>query len=111
MSLLPFSSMNLESEILKEHSKRQVLKIAKWIGKNPTRFKLLMGLFLNGEPIIMQRAAWTVGYCGEKYPELIKPWLPSMLKKRNGKKVHRAVKRNVVANFNRSKFPNLNLVR
>lgn len=88
--------MNLESEILKENSKRQVLKIAKWIGNNPARFKLLMELFLYGEPVTTQRTAWTVGYYGEKYPELIKQRLPSMLEKMNGNNVHCAVKRNVV---------------
>lgn len=67
--------MNLKPEILKEHSKRQDLKIAKWIGKDPTRFRRFVDLFLNGETIITQRAVWTVGYCGEKYPELIEPWL------------------------------------
>ncbi|MBI4810653.1 MAG: hypothetical protein HY800_04280, partial [Ignavibacteriales bacterium] len=61
--------MNLETEILKEHSKRQVVKIAGWIGSNRSRFRQLMELFLNGEPIVSQRCAWTVGYCGEKYPE------------------------------------------
>ena len=87
--------MNLESEILKEHSKRQVVKIAKWIGNNRRRFKQLMELFLNGKPVVTQRSAWAVGILGEKYPKLITPWLPAMLKKMQEPKVHCAVKRNV----------------
>jgi hypothetical protein len=87
--------MNLQTEILKEHSKRQVVKIAGWIGSDRKRFKQLIELFLNGEPIVSQRSAWTVGYCGEKYPTLITPWLPVMLKKMQEENVHCAVKRNV----------------
>jgi len=87
--------MDLKNEILKEHSKRQVEKIGRWIGNNPTHFKNLMALFLDGEPIITQRSAWIVGYCIEKYPKLAAPWLPAMLKKMEERDVHCAVKRNV----------------
>jgi hypothetical protein len=97
--------MDLESEILKGHSKRQVVKIAGWIGCNQSRFKQLMELFLNGEPIVTQRSAWIVGYCGEKYPELITPWLPAMLKKMQEKDVHCAVKRNVTRTLQYIEIP------
>lgn len=97
--------MNLESEILKEHSKRQMLKIAKWIGSDRSRFKGLMELFLNGESIVSQRSAWTVGHCGEKYPELITTWLPAMLKKMQEKDVHCAVKRNVTRTLQYVEIP------
>jgi hypothetical protein len=88
--------MNLEAEILKEHSKRQVVKIGKWIGHDRARFKKLMDLFLHGEYRTTQRSAWLVSYCGEQYPELITPWLPAMLKKMEEPGVHVAVKRNVL---------------
>lgn len=101
--------MDLESEILKEHSKRQVMKIAEWIGSNRSRFKQLMELFLNGEPVISQRSAWTVGYCGEKFPELIIPWLPAMLKKMQKAKVHCAVKRNVTRTLQYIEIPRKHL--
>ncbi len=97
--------MNLASEILKEHSKRQVVKIAGWIGSNRSRFKQLIELFLNGEPVVSQRSAWTVGYCGEKYPALITPWLPAMLKKMQETNVHCAVKRNVTRTFQYIEIP------
>ncbi|MBI5020721.1 MAG: hypothetical protein HZB59_04740 [Ignavibacteriales bacterium] len=101
--------MNLQSEILKEHSKRQVVKIARWIGSNPNRFKLLMDLFLNGEPIVTQRSAWIVGILGEKYPELIPPWLPAMLKKMQEPAVHCAVKRNVTRTLRYIEIPRKHL--
>lgn len=88
--------MDLESEILKEHSKKQAIKIARWIGDDKKRFAQLMQLFLEGEYRVVQRSAWIVSLCGEKYPELIKPWLSKMVRKAQEKDVHNAVQRNVV---------------
>ena len=88
--------MNIRSEILKEHSKPQALKIAKWIGKDASRFKELMDLFLFDEYRVVQRSAWIVSSCAENHPELIKPWMKKMLLKTQEKNVHDAVKRNVM---------------
>lgn len=86
--------MDLEAEILKEHSKRQVVNIGMWVGKDQRRFKQLMELFLRGERIITQRSAWIVGYCVENHPDLVKPWLKPLLEKMQEPGVHDAVKRN-----------------
>jgi hypothetical protein len=88
--------MDLESEILKEHSKRQTVRIAQWIGDDPKRFKQLMELFLHGEFVVTQRAAWIVSECFDRSPQLIPPWLPALLKKMQEPGVHDAVKRNTV---------------
>lgn len=88
--------MNLEYEILREHSQRQSEKIATWIGRNPKRFALLMELFLHGEYRVVQRASWVVSRCGESHPELIEPWLSPMINRARDHEVHNAVKRNVV---------------
>jgi hypothetical protein len=88
--------MNLRDEILKEHSKRQALKIAAWIGPDKRRFKQLMELFLEGEYRVTQRSAWIVGCCADRYPFLIAPWLGAMIKRMQDPGVHGAVKRNVV---------------
>jgi hypothetical protein len=88
--------MNLKTEILREHSKRQAVKIANWIGPDKRRFKQLMGLFLKGEYRVTQRSAWIVGCCANRYPFLITPWLGAMIKRMQEPGVHPAVKRNVV---------------
>lgn len=88
--------MNLELEILKEHSKRQAVKISKWIGSDETRFAELMKLFLTGEYRVVQRSAWIVSLCAEKHPRLINPWMSKMVKRAAEPNVHDAVKRNVV---------------
>jgi len=97
--------MNLQSEILKEHSKRQVAKISKWIGDDRKRFRQLMELFLNGEPIVTQRSAWIVGCYGETHPEFIAPYLSAMLKKMQEENVHCAVKRNVTRTLQYIEIP------
>ena len=88
--------MNLEAEILKEHSKRQSLKIARWVGNDPKRFAELMNLFLRGEYRVTQRSAWIISHCAENHQNLITPWLSAMVKKMQEPGVHDAVKRNVV---------------
>lgn len=88
--------MNLESEILKEHSKQQAVKITRWVGDDEKRFHALLDLFLNGEHRVVQRASWIVSLCAERHPALILPWLPQMIGKASEQGVHDAVKRNVV---------------
>jgi hypothetical protein len=87
---------DLEYEILKEHSKRQIAKIGKWIGNDRSRFSQLMELFLHGEYRITQRSAWAINYCIEQHPALIEGWIPAMVKKMQEKGVHNAVPRNVL---------------
>lgn len=88
--------MNLKDEILREHSKRQTSKIARWIGADKRRFRQLMNLFLRGEYRVTQRSAWIVGQCADRHPQLVVPWLKPMLAKMEEPGVHGAVRRNVV---------------
>lgn len=88
--------MELETEILSEHSKRNTVRIAKWIGSDRRRFRQLMDLFLHGDYVVTQRSAWIVGECYDQNPRLIGPWLPAILKRMQEPDVHVAVKRNIV---------------
>jgi hypothetical protein len=87
--------MNCEEEILKEHSRKQTVRIADWIGPDPDRFAVLMNLFLNGDDPLPQRAAWIVGTCGEIHPELAAPWIGKMLEKAADPESHAAIPRNI----------------
>ena len=86
--------MNLEQEILKEHSKRNTVRLATWVGGDKQRFKELMELFLKGEYRVTQRSAWIVQHCAAKHPELISPYLNKMIDRMVEQGVHVAVKRN-----------------
>ena len=88
--------MDLEAEILREHSKRQALRIAAWVGTDRKRFGKLIALFLRGEYRVTQRAAWIVNSCAEEHPALIRPHLGRMIKRMQEPGVHVAVKRNVI---------------
>jgi hypothetical protein len=88
--------MDLETEILKEHSRRHADRIATWVGNDRKRLSQLMKLLLTGEYIVTQRAAWAVGICSDRHPEMIKPYLRRMVSRMQEPGVHDAVKRNVV---------------
>ncbi len=88
--------MELVSEILYEHSRRQVNKIAGWIGNDKRRFSKLMNLLLHGDYRLTQRAAWVVCECVGRHPELIAPWLTQLLARAEEPGVHIAVRRNVL---------------
>lgn len=88
--------MNLESEILRECSKRQCVRIAKWVGTDKRRFRELMDLFLKGDYRTTQRAAWIVNHCADEHIELVIPYINRMMDRMLEANVHVAVKRNVV---------------
>ena len=87
--------MNLRSEILKEHSKRNTVRLAKWVSADKGRFNELMDLFLHDEYRVVQRSSWIVRYVADEHPEWIMPYLKKMLEYCR-KPVHDAVKRNVM---------------
>ena len=88
--------MNLETEILREHSKHQCFRIAKWVGTDKERFRELMDLFLKGEYRVTQRAAWIVKHCADNHAELVSPYFDEIIDRMLEPGVRVAVKRNVI---------------
>jgi hypothetical protein len=88
--------MDIETELLKEHSRRQADRIVSWIGSDAKRFRTLMDLFLRGEYRVTQRSAMAVGICAEQHPAMIRPYIGRMLSRMEEPGVHVAVRRNVV---------------
>lgn len=87
--------MKLREQILYDHTKPNAELIANWIGKDEKKFKELMQLFLFDDHRVVQRSAWVLSMCADKYPELIEPYLAQMLEQCTKQGVHVAVKRNV----------------
>ena len=91
---------NLEKELremlLKEHTTAQRDAIIKWVGTDATRLNCLLKLFLANEYRVTQRAAWPIGYIGEKNPELIKEYLDQLVNNLRQPSLHQAVKRNTL---------------
>ncbi len=88
--------MNLEAELLSEHSRKNAEKIAHWVGADRGRLSRLMRLFLKGEFRTAQRAAWAVAIAAEEHPLLFRRYLKLMLLRMQEPGVHDAVKRTVV---------------
>lgn len=87
---------NLQSAILKEHSKAQCNKIIDWVGDDQKRFDELLNLFLNGEYRVAQRAAWPMGYCVEQHPGFIKKHFGALIQNLHKPGIHNSIKRNTV---------------
>jgi hypothetical protein len=88
--------MDLEGELLKEHSRQNADRIARWVGSDRNRLRLLMDQFLHGEFVTAQRAAWVVGIYAESHPELMRPYVARMLDRIQQEGIHDALKRCVV---------------
>jgi len=88
--------MNLEEQLLAEHSRRNTDLIVRWIGADAQRLAQLMNMFLGNDPLLTQRAAWVIGVFADVHPVLLEPWIDRMLRKIKEPGVHNAARRNVV---------------
>ncbi|PHN03565.1 hypothetical protein [Flavilitoribacter nigricans] len=88
--------MDIRTSLLEEHSKEQAQKIAGWIGDRPERFDELIGLMLEDEYRVAQRAAWVVTHCLDRHPHLIAPHLEKMVLNLRDKRQHDAIRRNTL---------------
>jgi len=88
--------MDLREEVLKEHSKKQVLKIAAWIGNNEDRFRQFLHIFLNDEYRVVQRISWVLSVVAETHPGLVEKNIGRIVKELDAPDIHVAVKRNVI---------------
>jgi hypothetical protein len=88
--------MNIKEALLHEHSKKQCLKIVAYVGNDKELFAELITLMLTAEYRVAQRAAYSVSYCVQEHPDLIKPWFARMIKKMGDKHAHDAIRRNAL---------------
>ncbi|HZX73564.1 MAG TPA: hypothetical protein VFE57_04025 [Cyclobacteriaceae bacterium] len=88
--------MNLEKEILKEHSKTQRDRIVNYVGKDAKRLSELVALFLKGPYRVTQRASWPLSHIAEFHPELFASHLTKIINNLKTPGLHPAVKRNTV---------------
>ncbi len=87
--------MQISKLLLHEHSKKQTMKIVRFVGGDQKKFDALMKLCLGKDVLLAQRASWTLGYCVELHPEMMKMHLKKMLKFIRGAQ-HPAIRRNFV---------------
>ncbi|MEM9920565.1 MAG: hypothetical protein AAF990_20880 [Bacteroidota bacterium] len=83
-----------------------MLLIRDYIGEDPLRFKILFDLLMQDEEDkVMQRAAWAVSHCTDKYPQLMAPHLGSLVKNLKQKGLHDAIKRNSIRILTSQRVP------
>ncbi len=87
---------DLRSELEREHSKQNTVRIARRIGSDETLFSLLMTLVLSGDRMVSQRASWVMSDCIENTPSLALPWIDKMIRRSQEKDIHNAVQRNIL---------------
>lgn len=97
--------MDIERELLREHSKSLTLKIAGWIGTDPGRLQVFLDVFFGGDRLIEQRGAWVIGTMSETHPELYLPHLKRLIAVMKRPGVHDAVKRNITGLLQNVEIP------
>ncbi|MES2678251.1 MAG: hypothetical protein V4635_00135 [Bacteroidota bacterium] len=97
--------MNIEQRLTVEHSRILTMAIVNYIGAEPTRFKELMIVFLNGEYRLTQRAAWPLSYVCIAEPQLLKPYFSKLIGKLKAPGNHPAIKRNILRIFQEIDIP------
>ncbi len=88
--------MDLEAQILHEHSRANCDVIVNWIGASQKRFNQLFHLFINGKPLVIQRAAWPLSYAVRQHPHFIDKHFGSLLDNLSRPGIHNAIRRNTM---------------
>lgn len=88
--------MNIREELLKEqiHFKKHAIAITEFAASSDKNFKDLIDCFLSKDIRVAQRAAWSVSWAAEKYPEMVQPYIGVLVDQLKRKDVHNAVIRN-----------------
>lgn len=87
---------DLPVELMREHSKRNIVRVTRWVGDDAHRFAMLMELVLNGEETVSRRASWVMSVCVERSPALSALWIRQLFGIMDDELSHPAVKRNTI---------------
>ncbi len=97
--------MDLEKELLQKQTLLRCNRIIKWVGKDETRFALLVKLFFKGDYRLTQHASWPMSYCVREYSDLAKPYFGKFISHLSDRNAHPAAKRNIVRLLQFAKIP------
>jgi hypothetical protein len=88
--------MDYKKELLQEHSKRQCIRIADNAMLTKSNFKKLVDVYLAGPYRVTQRAAWPIGVCVERDPQIILPYFTRIINFLETENIHDSVRRNTL---------------
>ena len=63
--------MDIQKQLLAEHSRQNTDRIIRWVGRDPKRLAEVMKVFLGSDALLVQRCAWIVGIIGESHPAML----------------------------------------
>ena len=72
------------------------MKIADWACASRRNFRELMDCFMDKEYRVAQRAAWSVSWAAKQRPEMVMPYLETIVRQMQRSDVPDSVKRNAV---------------
>ncbi len=98
---------NLREMILEEHSRAQKQKIVGWINNDPERIALLFAIFFHDEHIVAQRAAWVVSELAASGPQLLRDYVPQLVRYLGDTQQHNAVRRNILKALQYMELPEI----
>jgi len=90
--------MNLEKQILQEHSAKNTVLISEFIESNPDKLSELLHIILQGNKLLAQRSAWVLGKFSKGFYVEFIPHLGFILSEIDNAK-HVAVSRNFARVF------------
>lgn len=96
--------MKIKELLEKEHSKKQTIKIIRYVGNDRLRFDELVAFALCSDKKLAQRASWPLLYCAQNNPAFVKKHLRKMIRQLNTP-VHNAIKRNFMHIFEFADIP------
>lgn len=88
--------MDIRSQLLVAHSKRNALLICNYIKQKPTGLEDLVHLFLKKEPIVSQRAAMAVSAYFDANAEKLSPFVKRFILALSQEGHHVAIKRSIL---------------
>lgn len=88
-------SVDLETALFKEHSKRLTETIIAYVNQDESRLDELVAMVNGGKPILAQRASWPLSYVAIRNPDWIGKHLPSLISLLDRTDLHQAVTRNI----------------
>src|SRR5690554_4021672 len=91
--------MDLSQALISKYSRADTDRVVAYVGNNPKRFAELFYCFQNGDKNTAQKAAWSVSYCAEKFPQLVIPYCRAMVDILALPDIHDGIKRNILRTF------------
>lgn len=91
--------MDLKTQLLKVHNRRNADLIVQWIGTKQDRFDELLDILLHGDIKIAQRASWPFSISAIERPAFIKGNFSGIIENLRRTDIHKGVRRNTLSIF------------